>query len=188
MTNRTCGDCTLCCRLLPVAALGKAPNSRCTHVRGSGCSIFSDRNRPAPCREWSCRWLLGDDLPRPDRAGYVVDSVPDSIKVTDATTGEAKDMKVVQVWVDPGRSTSHTDPRLRKYLEGAATAGAGALLRDPGRSIALFAPVMTGTGEWREAEAAELAQPVQSDSVTRTITALADRARFLGIVDKSVLR
>jgi len=35
--NRTCGGCTLCCKLLPVRELKKPANTRCQHQRAEIC-------------------------------------------------------------------------------------------------------------------------------------------------------
>ena len=76
--NRTCGTCTLCCRVLPIKDLDKPANVRCQHQTAfKGCAIY--RRRPMSCRLWSCRWLVDpttSDLRRPDRAHYVIDMVP----------------------------------------------------------------------------------------------------------------
>ena len=72
MMERKCGDCQLCCKLLPTKEIGKVANTRCEHQRtGKGCTIYA--RRPFSCSSWSCRWLLEDDtadLSRPDRAHY----------------------------------------------------------------------------------------------------------------------
>lgn len=79
--NRTCGDCQLCCKLLPVRAVGKGANERCRHQRfGKGCAIYHHPSFPVECRVWSCRWLVDPEahgLSRPDRTHYVVDIMPD---------------------------------------------------------------------------------------------------------------
>ena len=70
--TRRCGDCQLCCKLLPVGALGKAAGERCRHQRHhKGCAVYRKRGFPSECGAWSCRWLVEDDtadLSRP-RAG-----------------------------------------------------------------------------------------------------------------------
>ncbi len=89
-TDRKCGDCSLCCKLLPMPELAKPANKRCKHQRyGKGCAIYA--RRPDSCRTWSCRWLLGegtDDLPRPDRSHYVIDPMPDFVRMVNKDSGE----------------------------------------------------------------------------------------------------
>src|SRR6266446_2166622 len=57
-TSRTCGRCSLCCKLLPIAVLDKQANLWCQHCKpGNGCSIYN--RRPQVCRDYHCGWLLG---------------------------------------------------------------------------------------------------------------------------------
>jgi hypothetical protein len=89
-TKRRCGDCQLCCRLLPMKrenkfkadrtlekmiAAGLAPKNAAAHMiddfdkpAGQRCKYQRHHKgctvyakRPFGCRMWSCRWLLGDD-------------------------------------------------------------------------------------------------------------------------------
>lgn len=54
----TCGPCTLCCKLLGVPELEKAPDVWCQHAtKGKGCAIY--RQRPGRCQEFECLWLAG---------------------------------------------------------------------------------------------------------------------------------
>jgi len=68
---RTCGDCTVCCFIGAVPALGKPAHTKCLHVSNQGCSIYKDR--PDLCREFQCSWLRGAGLPedRPDLSGVM---------------------------------------------------------------------------------------------------------------------
>jgi hypothetical protein len=72
---RGCGDCSLCCKLLGIEALGKPLDKWCSHCApgAGGCTIYP--GRPEACRSFSCLWLLdgmlGEDW-RPDRAGFVL--------------------------------------------------------------------------------------------------------------------
>src|SRR5712671_1135318 len=57
-TSRTCGECSLCCKLLPIAVLDKQANLWCQHCKpGNGCSIYNIR--PQVCTDYHCGWLLG---------------------------------------------------------------------------------------------------------------------------------
>jgi hypothetical protein len=55
--QRSCGACSLCCKLLPVAALGKPHDRWCDRCRpgDGGCSIYE--TRPQICRDFACAWL-----------------------------------------------------------------------------------------------------------------------------------
>jgi len=87
--TRHCGDCQLCCKLLPIANVGenhqdtidamvlagmaayaeftgmmpdfdKPAGCKCPHQKyGKGCTVY--RNRPLGCRIWNCAWLGGAD-------------------------------------------------------------------------------------------------------------------------------
>lgn len=61
---RTCGTCTLCCRLPDIDALSKPANAWCDHcVEGQGCLIYE--RRPALCRDFLCLWRTDEDLGDP---------------------------------------------------------------------------------------------------------------------------
>lgn len=59
-TGRSCGSCSLCCRLLNVPEAGKPEHGWCPHCRPGkgGCSIYPDR--PNVCRTYACHWLIDD--------------------------------------------------------------------------------------------------------------------------------
>ena len=154
MTERRCGDCSLCCKLVPVAEIGKAANQRCEQQRtGKGCLVYHKSIFPRSCKVWSCVWLLNEAaefLPRPDHAHYVIDSMPDYITVQaeDGTTGR---LPVVQIWVDPQHRNAHRNPRLRAWIaRRAETHGQAALIRYSSTdAIVLLPPFVTGEG-WIE--------------------------------------
>lgn len=151
--TRACGDCTACCRIVPVRELGKGHNTRCAHQRfGKGCTIYAQR--PLPCRLWSCLWLLeGDaaDLRRPDRAGYVIDIVPDSIVMDPHDGTPPREMQVVQIWADPKRPGAHHDDALLAWLERRWTDSQilGLVRFDTRRAVVLMPPALT-KGGWVE--------------------------------------
>ena len=151
MTNRTCGDCTLCCYLLPTPEIELKANTHCQHECRAGCAIY-DR-RPLSCQLWSCKWLLGDDVgQRPDRSGYVVDMMPDFVTSVDDATGEQVRWPVHQVWVDPARPDAHRSPALRRWIfQQGAELGMATIVRwgnDSGMLI--VPPSMTSNGRWIE--------------------------------------
>jgi hypothetical protein len=55
--QRACGACSLCCKLLPIAALNKPHDRWCIHCRpgDGGCTIYE--SRPQTCRDFACSWL-----------------------------------------------------------------------------------------------------------------------------------
>ena len=68
-----CGDCTVCCRVLPIKALGKKAHDRCEHLKpqGEGCRIYS--KRPKVCQDFNCTWKLSGWVAkyRPDKLGMM---------------------------------------------------------------------------------------------------------------------
>ena len=97
-TGRSCGSCSLCCKLLQAndPPFFKPAGKWCEHCRpgNGGCAIYNQR--PELCRAWVCGWLLhptvGDEW-QPTRSKMVIN-------------GEAVDQATQQVWcnihVDPG--------------------------------------------------------------------------------------
>jgi len=143
--NRTCGACTLCCKLVPVVELEKKGGQRCRHQRQNGCRIYPDR--PLVCRLWNCAWLHDEDthsLSRPDRVHYVIDTMPDYVEV--AETGQK--IPVLQIWCDPDYPLAHRDPALRKLLDERHVV---ALIRfDERDAMTLFPPSLTADRKWVE--------------------------------------
>jgi hypothetical protein len=71
---RTCGDCTLCCKVMGVSALEKPGGVWCDHRTRDGCGIYADR--PHACRAFECVWLMDPEMPRkfrPDLTKVVLD-------------------------------------------------------------------------------------------------------------------
>lgn len=156
-TMRRCGDCQLCCRLLPVRSplLDKDGGKVCPHQKfKKGCMVYGTPRMPPPCQLWNCRWLVNDDtadLSRPDRAHYVIDLMPDFVTIRNDDTGELQHIQVVQVWIDPKHPDAHRDPALRRYLERRAAEGTAALVRFNQRdAMALMAPALTADHQWHE--------------------------------------
>lgn len=59
--EKTCGTCTLCCKIFPVPELGKPAGKWCQHiVQGKGCGIHA--TRPQVCRDFFCQWIYSPDL------------------------------------------------------------------------------------------------------------------------------
>lgn len=148
-SERQCGDCTLCCKLVPVRELDKGAGQRCLYQRhGAGCTIYA--HRPMSCQLWSCLWYADAprtaDLRRPDRSHYVIDIFPDFVEVTGGE--ETIRLDVVVVWVDPKYPDAHRDPALRAMLERQRSA---ALIRYSATDgFVIFPPELSPTGRWWE--------------------------------------
>jgi hypothetical protein len=60
--GRSCGECSLCCKVMQVDEFEKPQGVWCRHCapgRG-GCTIHP--TRPAVCREFFCNWLVSPNL------------------------------------------------------------------------------------------------------------------------------
>jgi Fe-S-cluster containining protein len=60
--GRSCGDCSLCCKLPRIDAVDKPAGTWCRHCapgRG-GCTIYD--SRPSSCRAFHCGWIVDADL------------------------------------------------------------------------------------------------------------------------------
>lgn len=158
-TTRRCGDCSLCCKLLPTREINKPAGERCPHQRHSvGCTIYA--RRPSSCALWSCRWLTGDDtadLRRPDRSRYVIDPVPDYVTLRRHDDGSSMTVEVIQIWCDSKSPDAWRDPALLAYLERRGKDGVAALIRfDNKTGIGVFPPTMAADGQWHEYPNGEL--------------------------------
>ena len=167
--SRHCGDCQLCCKLMPVEEFEKPASCRCAHQRtGKGCAIY--RNRPLSCQLWNCRWLVDRstaDLPRPDRAHYVLDLIPDFVTIQPHDGSPARHFEVVQVWCDAAFPDAHRAPSFRAWLNAQATC---ALIRYDSRRAFLLAPPSVTGDDWHE----------QHSETSRTQCTLQEKARILG--------
>jgi hypothetical protein len=151
-TNRRCGNCTLCCKLLPTR--WKKANTRCEHQRHTGCAIYAQR--PVECQLFSCRWLSAPDemagMRRPDRSHYVIDPMFDEVRLVPNDGGEPTILEVLQIWMDPAHPEAERDPALRAYmLRMAEKYGVASLLRwASDDATAVFPPPLSTDGEWHE--------------------------------------
>jgi hypothetical protein len=153
--RRQCGDCQLCCKLLPVRELGKGANTRCEHQRHhKGCAVYNTASQPAPCRLWSCRWLTQDKteaLRRPDRSHYVIDIMPDFVTIRDEIKGIETTLPVVQIWVDPAYPGAWKDDiAFMNYLARLGEEERMAALVRNGSEEAIFVapPAINPDGTW----------------------------------------
>ena len=60
--GRSCGKCSMCCKLLHIIELEKPANQWCKHCKPGygGCSIYE--TRPSICRSFACGWLMSDKV------------------------------------------------------------------------------------------------------------------------------
>lgn len=181
---RQCGDCQLCCKLLPVSSLNKGANTRCKHQRHhKGCAVYANLPNVAPeCRLWSCQWLVAPNttanIRRPDRAGYVIDTFPDFVTALDNDTGKSVRVPVIQIWCDPKQPDAWRDPALKDFLLRYGAKGHAAIIRfDAYKATAVIPPNMGANGEWREFPAdANNSQLEETHSVAELLEVLYETA------------
>src|SRR6266567_61929 len=109
--GRSCGTCSLCCKLYPVRELSKPAGQWCIHaVPGSGCN--DHQNRPHACRQFFCAWRLDPNLGpewKPEVSRFVLSADPAYQALT--------------VMVDPGMPLAwRREPyysRLKQFSEAA---------------------------------------------------------------------
>jgi hypothetical protein len=173
MSERRCNECTLCCRLMPVAEFHKAANVRCSYQRaGKGCLLHEDASYPRSCSLWSCVWLTGaEGLARPDRSHLVVDPMPDFIEMNTAK------IPVLQVWCDPKFPNAHREPSFRAWLaEYCERMQLAVLVRfDSAKALALFPPGLCEDGQWHEKEGVSSAPHSAGEVLHVTAAARAHR-------------
>jgi len=82
--TRSCGTCTLCCKIFSVPDLGKPAGKWCKHiVQGKGCGIHE--TRPQVCRAFFCQWIYNADLGpewKPEVSRFVLSIYPGTNSLT----------------------------------------------------------------------------------------------------------
>ena len=73
LTNRSCGSCTMCCKLYDAPEIPKKAGQWCQHCAiGKGCKIYDAR--PQLCRDFLCLWMQDAGLPedwKPDQSKMI---------------------------------------------------------------------------------------------------------------------
>jgi len=152
-TGRTCGECQLCCKLLPIDDLRKPAGQLCRHAKPrKGCTIYP--SRPFACKSWACRWLADPQtqgLPRPDRAHYVIDLAYDYVTFSVQDAADIR-LPVMQIWVDPAFPLAHRAASLRSFmLRMAELRRVGAIVRYGSRqAVVILAPPLVADRQWHE--------------------------------------
>lgn len=104
--SRQCGPCTMCCKVMGVVELKKAPAKWCEHCAvGKGCKIYEEQ--PETCKEFECLWLYDEQWPegvRPDRSHVVMSSTLDE--------------KRLVANVDPSYPNAFQEGQIGKILSG----------------------------------------------------------------------
>lgn len=90
---RTCGECTLCCKLERITELNKPRDRYCDFcLVGVGCNVY--QKRPNSCRTFKCWWLSDPEVPdslRPDKVGAYAAGDPAGGYLRVMVDGDARD-------------------------------------------------------------------------------------------------
>jgi len=74
MTDKKCGECSLCCLMTHTPEFRRPVGVWCQHCKqGEGCTIYTVR--PESCVNYKCMWLMEDwpEFLRPDKCGVLFD-------------------------------------------------------------------------------------------------------------------
>lgn len=76
--DRSCGDCSACCKTHGIRELNKPAGDWCSHCSSehNSCTIYT--KRPPSCAAYKCLWLLtgaGGEAGRPKNSGIVIDLI-----------------------------------------------------------------------------------------------------------------
>jgi hypothetical protein len=127
--GKSCGECSLCCKLPRIDELNKPLESWCRHIAaGRGCGIYE--TRPVSCRAFFCRWIL-DPVLGPEWK-------PSKCKMILIQEGP----KQLLVHVDPAAPGAwRREPylsQLRRMARNGLAADAVLLIQERGRVMALL--------------------------------------------------
>ena len=112
--GRSCGTCTLCCKLFNVPEVPKTAGKWCRHCEpGKGCRIYD--TRPQMCREFLCGWMVSPGLGpewKPERSKLIV-----QLHVVD-------EIFWLNVYVDESYPSAWQRPDIYKRLKHIASGNA----------------------------------------------------------------
>jgi hypothetical protein len=161
--ERSCGTCTLCCKLMAIAALNKPSGRWCQHCKpGRGCGIYE--TRPEECRTFMCNWLVDARLGplwKPEKSKFVL-----------ITTREGNG---IEIRCDPGFPTAwRSEPYYSQILNWSRDAAAmeGIVVVYVGKMGTLVTP----EGEFPLGEVAAEHRIVRELSGTRVVRAYVEKA------------
>lgn len=99
-----CGNCTLCCELLPIVELNKPESTLCGYCTSNkGCNIYN--TRPQSCIDFKCLYNLSDEMDielRPDNTDVIFEKITEDIYLglVNPKNLIAWKSKVVQDYID----------------------------------------------------------------------------------------
>jgi len=93
--EKTCGTCSLCCKLLDIHELEKPAGVWCQHARpGKGCAIHG--HHPGVCQAFRCWWLdepQAADNWKPEKCGFLIREAEKHLMIIDVEASRADSWK-----------------------------------------------------------------------------------------------
>lgn len=151
--SRQCGECTLCCKLIPVEEINKERGKWCKFAKShKGCMVYHKPAFPLSCGVWTCLWQSGQ-IPEwawPHKIHCVFDIAMETLSVTDNKTGKTEHLQAMQCWVDDKYPEAYRSKEARWIIEQAAQRGYPTIIRfvDPWKGLVIWAPPFFET--WTE--------------------------------------
>lgn len=126
--GKSCGTCTLCCKVLRIEELDKVHGAWCVHAKpGRGCAIYADR--PQSCRAFHCGWLasaLPDEwFPAKSKIVLITEAGGGITAVVDSARPDA--------WREPP-----FHPQLKRWAQAGISSGRQVVVRVGKRTIAVL--------------------------------------------------
>ena len=131
MSEKTCGTCSICCKIVAVSDLNKPAHQWCVHnVPHKGCGIWG--KHPEVCKAWQCGWILMPQLDeqwKPERCGFIIRN--------------RYEINQLVIDVDPAKPDSwRKEPfysRIRHWAQSSRASGQQIMVCIGRREIAIFA-------------------------------------------------
>jgi len=118
MKKRTCGECSMCCKLIKIEEISKPAGEWCQYCapRNGGCTIHG--SHPQACKQFQCHWLkgLGSESIRPDKSKVIF------LKRT------IEDNPTIVVLVDPTRPDAYLQGEVWQIIRGIIKEGRKVML------------------------------------------------------------
>lgn len=126
--TRSCGSCTLCCKLLGVIyddGTPRKPQGKWCHLCEPKVGCRAYEQRPQSCRVFDCGWLqgLGSEAMRPDKCHAVLVG-----RMGSTREGWEPNQPVLTVHVDPRNPESWKQGPLGRYVETVLSRGAAVVI------------------------------------------------------------
>jgi len=81
INENKCGECTVCCTVLPISWLNKPANTPCKHcLVGGGCNVHLTKD--SECKDFNCAYIQSGNTHvelRPDNCGIMFERLSDNI-------------------------------------------------------------------------------------------------------------